>query len=57
MTISEYVAVLVEIADDSGGGVVAPPRTVPDCRDDEDNLVLDLAAEVASSSSSRMTPT
>jgi predicted nucleic acid-binding protein len=26
--------------------VLTPPRTVHDCRDPEDNLVLDLAAEV-----------
>jgi predicted nucleic acid-binding protein len=34
------------MADASGGGVLDPPRTVHDCRDHEDNLVLDLAAEV-----------
>jgi hypothetical protein len=31
----------------SGGGIVADvPRTVHDCPDHEDNLILDLAAEV-----------
>ena len=34
------------MADASGGGVLSPPRTVHDCGDHEDNLVLDLAAEV-----------
>ncbi len=44
--IEDYVAVLVEIAEQSDGGVVDPPRTVHDCRDHEDNLILDLAAEI-----------
>jgi predicted nucleic acid-binding protein len=44
--IGEYVAVLAEIAEYSGGGVLEPPRTVHDCPDHEDNLVLDVAAEV-----------
>lgn len=44
--VEEYVAVLAEIAETSGGGTVDPPRTVPDCPDHEDNLVLDLAAVV-----------
>ena len=37
---------MMEMADASGGGVLTPPRTVHDCPDHEDNLVLDLAAEV-----------
>lgn len=37
--VEEYVAVLAEIAESSGGGTVDPPRTVHDCRDHEDNLV------------------
>lgn len=41
-----YQEILIEMADASGGGVPDPPRTVHDCRDHEDNLVLDLAAEV-----------
>lgn len=41
-----YLAVLAEVADHSGGGVVDPPATVHDCRDYEDNRILDLAAEV-----------
>lgn len=44
--IEEYIATLDEIADYSGGGVLEPPRTVHDCPDHEDNLVLDLAADV-----------
>lgn len=42
----EYLAVLSEIAEASGGGVVEPDRTVHDCADHEDNLILDLAADV-----------
>jgi predicted nucleic acid-binding protein len=42
-----YLSVLVAAANHSGGGVVADvPRTVHDCPDHEDNLILDLAAEV-----------
>ena len=42
-----YVAVISEAAEHSGGGLLADiPRTVHDCPDHEDNLVLDLAAEV-----------
>lgn len=44
--IERYLTVLLEVADHSGGGVVNPPSTVHDCRDHEDNLILDLAAEV-----------
>lgn len=44
--VETYLAVLVEIADNSEGGVVDPPRTVSDCRDFEDNHILDLAADV-----------
>jgi predicted nucleic acid-binding protein len=43
---ADYREILVELAEAGGGGVLAPPRTVHDCRDHEDNLVLDLAAEV-----------
>ena len=41
-----YLSVLTQIAAQSGGGVVLPERTVNDCPDFEDNLILDLAAEV-----------
>lgn len=41
-----YLDVLEELAVSSGGGIVDPPRTVHDNRDHEDNLILDLAAEV-----------
>jgi predicted nucleic acid-binding protein len=44
--VEEYVALLGEVAECSGGGVLKPARTVHDCADHEDNLVLDLAAEV-----------
>ena len=43
----EYRSILVELAEASGGGVRTPPRTVHDCPDHEDNLVLDIAADVA----------
>jgi predicted nucleic acid-binding protein len=41
-----YREILIEMAEASGGGVLAPPRAVHDCHDHEDNLVLDLAVEV-----------
>ena len=44
--VEAYLDVLVEIANRSGGGVVDPPRTVHVNRDHEDNLIIDLAAEV-----------
>lgn len=41
------VRILSEAAEHSGGGLLADvPPTVHDCPDHEDNLVLDLAAEV-----------
>jgi predicted nucleic acid-binding protein len=42
----DYGEILTEMAEASGGGIVTPPRTVHDCSDYEDNLVLDVAAEV-----------
>ncbi len=42
----EYLSVLVQVSDHSGGVVVDPPATVSDCADWEDNRVLDLVAEV-----------
>ena len=39
----EYAELLVEIADASGGGVVDPAVTVNDCRDFEDNRILECA--------------
>jgi predicted nucleic acid-binding protein len=44
--IDEYLQVLVEIAEASGGGISDPAQTVGDCPDWEDNRILDLAAEV-----------
>ncbi len=43
---ADYREILLEMADASGGGFITPPRTVHDCPDHEDNLVLDLAVEV-----------
>lgn len=40
----EYIELLVEIADASGGGVVEPGETVVDCADHEDNRILECAA-------------
>ena len=40
----EYVALLVEIAEASGGAVVEPGETVSDCADHEDNRILECAA-------------
>lgn len=45
-TVEEYIAVLAEISEYSGGGVVEPRRTAHDCADHKDNFVLDLVAEV-----------
>lgn len=42
----QYVDVITQIAIGSGGGVVDPPRTVHVNEDYEDNLILDLAADV-----------
>jgi predicted nucleic acid-binding protein len=44
--VESYIATLDEIAEHSGGGVFEPARTVHDCPDHEDNLILDLAAAV-----------
>jgi predicted nucleic acid-binding protein len=44
--IDEYMQVLVEIAEASGGGITDPPQVVDECQDWEDNRVLDLAAAV-----------
>lgn len=45
--IDAYLNALLAAADHSGGGILTEvPRTVHDCPDHEDNLILDLAAEV-----------
>ncbi len=45
--IDAYLDTVVRAAEHSGGGVLDEvPRTVHDCADQEDNLILDLAAEV-----------
>jgi len=41
-----YLDIITQIAEASGGGIIDPPRVAHACRDHEDNLVLDLAAEV-----------
>jgi len=42
-----YLAVITAAAEHSGGGLLTDvPRTMHDCPDHEDNLILDLAAEV-----------
>ena len=45
--VSAYLEAVVAAAEHSGGGVLAEvPRTVHDCSDHEDNLILDLTVEV-----------
>lgn len=45
--IDAYLETVVRAAEHSGGGVLDEvPRTVHDCPDHEDNLILDLAADV-----------
>jgi predicted nucleic acid-binding protein len=45
--IAAYLDTVVRATEHSGGGVLDEvPRTVHDCPDHEDNLILDLAAEV-----------
>lgn len=41
--VEDYLDVLVEIAEASGGGVVEPDEAVTDCDDYEDNRILELA--------------
>jgi predicted nucleic acid-binding protein len=43
--LDDYRDILIDMAESSGGGVLAPPRTVHERPDHEDNFVLDLAAE------------
>jgi len=40
----EYVRLIVEIADASGGGVIEPAETIADCPDFEDNRIPECAA-------------
>ncbi|MEZ5176417.1 MAG: PIN domain-containing protein [Acidimicrobiia bacterium] len=40
---AEYVSVIVDIAYASGGGEVSPTNTVTDCKDFEDNRILECA--------------
>jgi predicted nucleic acid-binding protein len=40
----EYVQVITEIADASGGAVIEPGTTITDCPDYEDNRILECAA-------------
>lgn len=42
--IDEYLGLLIEMADASGGGVLDPAQNVGDCPDWEENRILDLAA-------------
>ena len=44
--IEQYLSVILDVIDHSGGGVVNPPVAIHDCRDHEDNRILDLAVEV-----------
>jgi predicted nucleic acid-binding protein len=40
----QYIELLVEIAEASGGGLIEPGETVADCPDYEDNRILESAA-------------
>jgi predicted nucleic acid-binding protein len=40
----EYVELLIEIAEASGGAVVKPGEPIADCQDHEDNRILECAA-------------
>ena len=42
--VDEYLQVLAEMSEASGGGITDPPQAVGDCPDWEDNRILDLAA-------------
>jgi predicted nucleic acid-binding protein len=45
--VDTYLETIARAAEHSGGGVLAEvPRTAHECPDHEDNLILDLAAEV-----------
>jgi predicted nucleic acid-binding protein len=44
--VDEYLQVLAEMAEASGGGITGPPQSVGDRVDWEDNQILDLAAAV-----------
>ena len=45
--VDAYTQTLLTAAEHSGGGLIPDvPRTIHDCADHEDNLILDLAAEV-----------
>jgi predicted nucleic acid-binding protein len=46
--IDEYIAILIEMAEASGGGLTDPPQAVADCPDWEDNRILDLALATGS---------
>ena len=39
--------IIAGTAEHSGGGVLNPPQTITDCKDWEDNRILDLAADVS----------
>jgi predicted nucleic acid-binding protein len=41
--IDDYLQVLAEMAEASGGGIIDPPQVTGDCADWEDNRILDLA--------------
>lgn len=46
--VEEYISLLVEIADASGGGVLEPGVSVTDCDDFEDNRILECALAAGS---------
>jgi len=44
--VDDYLAILLEVAQASGGGLLDPPQAASDCADWEDNRILDLALAV-----------
>ncbi|MFE6967007.1 putative toxin-antitoxin system toxin component, PIN family [Agromyces sp. NPDC057679] len=44
--VKEYLEFIAEVVSYSGGAVIDPPRVAHSSRDHEDNLILDLVAEV-----------
>ena len=45
-TVQKYLEFVVELALQSGGGVLEPPRAVSHLKDHEDNYILDLVKAV-----------
>jgi predicted nucleic acid-binding protein len=44
--VERFVQIVVQTAEHSAGGVITPPQSINDCKDWEDNRILEVAAEV-----------